>query len=55
LTKDDYGWPSDTELDVSKLPVLSKNLAKSFMNTFFGERGSRLTFDEYVRLSAQMR
>jgi hypothetical protein len=34
LTKDDYGWPSDAELDVSKLPVLAKNLAKNFMNTF---------------------
>jgi hypothetical protein len=27
LTKDDYGWPSDAELDVSKLHVLAKNLA----------------------------
>jgi hypothetical protein len=45
LTKDDYGWPSDAELDVSKLPVLAKNLAKNFMNTFFTEHGSRLTLD----------
>jgi hypothetical protein len=41
--KDDYGWPSDAELDVSKLPVLAKNLTKNFMNIFFAERGSRLT------------
>jgi hypothetical protein len=54
LMKDDYGWPSDTELDVSKLPVLAKNLAKNFMNTFFAECGSRLTLDEYARLSAQV-
>jgi hypothetical protein len=49
LMKDDFGWPSDAELDVSKLPVLAKNLAKNFMNTFFAERGSRLTLDESVR------
>jgi hypothetical protein len=55
LTKDDYRWPSDVELDVSKLPVLAKNLAKIFMNTFFVERGSRVTLDESVRLSAQVR
>jgi hypothetical protein len=55
LTKDDYGWPSDAKLDVSKLPVLAKNLAKNLMNSFFAERGSRLTFDESVRLSAQVR
>jgi hypothetical protein len=55
LTKDNYGWPSDAELDLSKLPVLAKNLAKNFMNTFFAERGSRLTLDESVRLSAQVR
>jgi hypothetical protein len=42
LTKDDYGWPSDAELDVSKLPVLAKNLSKNFMNTFFAERGPAL-------------
>jgi hypothetical protein len=35
LTKDDFGWPTGAELDVSKLPVLAKNLAKNFMNTFF--------------------
>jgi hypothetical protein len=35
LTKDDYGWPTDMELDVAQLPVLVKNLAKNFMNTFF--------------------
>jgi hypothetical protein len=55
LTKDDFGWPSDAELDISKLPVLAKNLAKNFMNTFFVERGSRLTLDEFVRLSARVR
>jgi hypothetical protein len=49
LTKDDYGWPSDVELDVLKLPVLAKNLAKNFMSTFFAEHGSRLTLDESVR------
>jgi hypothetical protein len=43
------------ELDVAQLPVLAKNLAKNFMNTFFAERGSRLTLDESVRLSAQVR
>jgi hypothetical protein len=46
---------SDAELDMSKIPVLAKNLAKNFMNTFFAERGSRLTLDESVRLSAQVR
>jgi hypothetical protein len=55
LTKDDYEWPSDAELDVSQLPVLAKNLAKNFMNIFFAERGTRLTLDESVRLSAQVR
>jgi predicted RNase H-like nuclease (RuvC/YqgF family) len=54
LTKDDYGWPSVVEPEVSKLPVLAKNLAKNFMNTFFAERRSRLTLDESVRLSAQV-
>jgi hypothetical protein len=55
LTKDDFRWPSDAELDVSKLPVLAKNLSKNFMNTFFTERGSRLTLDESVRLSSHVR
>jgi hypothetical protein len=55
LTKDDHRWPSDAELDVTRLPVLAKNLAKNFMNTFFAERGSRLTLDESARLSAQVR
>jgi hypothetical protein len=55
LTKDDYGWPSNAELDVLNLPVLAKNLTKNFMNTFFTERRSRLTLDESVRLSAQVR
>jgi hypothetical protein len=54
LMKDDYGWPSDAELDVSKPPVLAKNLAKNFMNPFFAERGSRLTLDESFCLSAQV-
>jgi hypothetical protein len=31
LMKDDYGCPTDAELDVTRLPVLAKN----FMNTFF--------------------
>jgi hypothetical protein len=52
LTKDDFGWPTDVELDVAQLPVLAKNLAKNFMNTFFADRGSHLTLDESVRLSA---
>jgi hypothetical protein len=51
LTKDDYRWPSDAELDVTQLLVLAKN----FMNTFFAEHGSRLTLDESARLSAQVR
>jgi hypothetical protein len=55
LTKDDHWWPSDAELDVTRLPVLSKNLAKNFMNTFFAEHGPRLTLDESARLSAQVR
>jgi hypothetical protein len=55
LTKDDYGWPSNAELDVLNLPVLAKNLTKNFMNIFFAERESRLTLDESVRLSAQVR
>jgi hypothetical protein len=55
LMKDDYGWPADAELDVARLPMLAKNLAKNFMNTFFTERGSRITLDESVRLSAQVR
>jgi hypothetical protein len=55
LTKDNFEWPTDVELDVAQLPVLTKNLAKNFMNTFFTERGSRLTLDESVRLSAQVR
>jgi hypothetical protein len=54
LTKDDHQWPSDAELDVTRHPVLAKNLAKNFMNTFFAERGSRLTLDESSRLSAQV-
>jgi hypothetical protein len=55
LTKDNFKWPTDAEIDVAQLPVLAKNLAKNFMNTFFVERGSRLTLDESVRLSAQVR
>jgi hypothetical protein len=54
LTKDDFIWPSDAELDVMKLPVLAKNLAKNFMNTFFTERGPRLTLDELARLGDQV-
>jgi hypothetical protein len=53
--KDNFEWPTNAELDVAQLPVLAKNLAKNFMNTFFAERGSRLTLDESVRLSAQVR
>jgi hypothetical protein len=55
LTKYDYGWPTDAELDVAQLPVLAKNLAKNFMNTSFTVRGSRLTLDESALLSAQVR
>jgi hypothetical protein len=54
LTKDNFEWPTDAELDVAQLPVLAKNLAKNFMNTFFAQRGYRLTLDESVRLSAQV-
>jgi hypothetical protein len=54
LTKDNFEWPTDAELDVAQLPVLAKNLAKNFMNTFFAQRGSRLTLDESVRLRAQV-
>jgi hypothetical protein len=49
LTKDNFEWPTDAKLDVAQLPVLAKN----FMNTF-AERGSCLTLDESVRLSAQV-
>jgi hypothetical protein len=55
LMKDNFEWPTNAELDVTQLPVLAKNLSKNFMNTFFAERGSRLTLDESVRLSAQVR
>jgi hypothetical protein len=55
LTKDNYEWPADADLDVAQLPVLPKNLAKNFMNTFFAQRGYRLTMDESARLSAQVR
>jgi hypothetical protein len=54
LTKDNFEWPTDAELDIAQLPVLAKNLAKNFMNTFFAQRGFRLTMDESVRLSAQV-
>jgi hypothetical protein len=54
LTKDNFEWPTDTDLDVAQLPVLPKNLAKNFMNTFFAQRGYRLTLDESIRLSAQV-
>jgi hypothetical protein len=40
LTKEDYTWPTDAELDVMKLPLLAKNLAKNFTNIFFAERGA---------------
>jgi hypothetical protein len=46
LTKDNFEWPTDAELDVAQLPVLAKNLAKNFMNTFFAQRGFRLTLNE---------
>jgi hypothetical protein len=55
LKKHNFEWPTDAELDVAQLPVLAKNLAKNFMNTFFAECGSRLMLDELVRLSAQVR
>jgi hypothetical protein len=54
LTKDNYEWPADVDLDVTQLPVLPKNLAKNFMNTFFAQCGYRLTLDESARLSAQV-
>jgi hypothetical protein len=54
LTKDNYEWSADADLDVAQLPVLPKNLAKNFMNTFFAQRGYRLTLDESARLSAQV-
>jgi hypothetical protein len=54
LTKDNYEWPTDADLDVAQLPVLPKNLAKNFMNTFFTQRGYRLTLDESARRSAQV-
>jgi hypothetical protein len=54
LTKDNFEWPTDADLDVGQLPVLPKNLAKNFMNTFFAQRGYRLTLDESARLSAQV-
>jgi hypothetical protein len=55
LTKDNFEWPTDAELDVAQLPVLAKNLAKNFKNTFFAQRGFHLTLDESVHLSAQVR
>jgi hypothetical protein len=55
LTKENFEWPTDADLDVGQLPVLPKNLAKNFMNTFFAQRGYRLTLDESARLSAQVR
>jgi hypothetical protein len=54
LTKDNFEWPADANLDVAQLPVLPKNLAKNFMNTFFAQRGYRLTLDESARLGAQV-
>jgi hypothetical protein len=54
LTKENFEWPSDADLDVGQLPVLPKNLAKNFMNTFFAQRGYRLTLDKSARLSAQV-
>jgi hypothetical protein len=54
LTRDNYEWPADADLDVTQLPVLLKNLAKNFMNTFFAQRGYRLTLDKSARLSAQV-
>jgi hypothetical protein len=54
LTKDNFEWPTDADLDVGQLLVLPKNLAKKFMNTFFAQRGYRLTLDESARLSAQV-
>jgi hypothetical protein len=55
LTKENFEWPTDADLDVGQLPVLPKNLAKNFMNTFFAQRGYCLTLDESARLSAQVR
>jgi hypothetical protein len=54
LTKDNFAWPSDADLDVGQLPVLPKNLAKNFKNTFFTQRGYQLTLDESARLSTQV-
>jgi hypothetical protein len=54
LMKDNFEWPTDADLDVGQPPVLPKNLAKNFMNTFFAQRGYRLTLDESARLSAQV-
>jgi hypothetical protein len=55
LMKDNFEWPTDAELDVTQLPVLAKNLAKNFMNTFFAQRGFCLMLDESVRQNAQVR
>jgi hypothetical protein len=46
--------PNEGHLDVAQLPVLPKNLAKNFMNTFFAQREYCLTLDESARLSAQV-
>jgi hypothetical protein len=54
LTKENFEWPTDADLDVGQLPVLPKNLAKNFMNAFFAQRGYQLTLDESARLSAQV-
>jgi multidrug efflux pump subunit AcrA (membrane-fusion protein) len=54
LTKENFEWPTDADLGVGQLPVLPKNLAKNFMNTFFAQRGYQLTLDESARLSAQV-
>jgi hypothetical protein len=51
LTKENFEWPTDVDLDVGQLPVLPKNIAKNFMNTFFAQRGYRLTLDESARRS----
>jgi hypothetical protein len=53
--KDNFEWPTDAELDVTQLPVLAKNLAKNFMNTFFAQRGFCLMLDESVRQNAKVR
>ncbi|RLN03775.1 hypothetical protein C2845_PM13G10910 [Panicum miliaceum] len=49
-----FGWPSDKAMRPEKLPPLSKNIAKNFMESFFKGKGSELVHHKGLRIREQL-